>query len=80
LHTLHNFKGHPRSPTAEYADEWQVGYFNHDPSGHELYKPVLGTRCRIMQESGEFTEWSTWLMATSLSASIAKEEHDASNN
>jgi len=78
MQTLINFKGHPRGPTSEYHDEWEVGYFTHDPWGLELHEPVLGVRCRIMEECGEFTEWSTWMMTegSGLSNAIETEKDE----
>ena len=79
MQTLLNYKGGPRGRTGEYHDEWQAEYFDEDPQGRKLLKPVLGMRCRIMQESGDFTEWSTWVVADSLERLI-KEVRDVSDD
>ncbi len=79
METLINLKGPPRGLSGQYHDEWQTDYFDEDPWGRKLIKPILGMRCRIMQESGEFGEWSTWVVADSL-VRLIKEEQDNANS
>ena len=75
MQTLVNFKGQPSGATGDYHDEWQVDYFDEDPWGRKLREPILGIRCRIMQESGEFTEWSTWLVPDGLLSALEEQKN-----
>lgn len=50
-------------------ETWEVGFFHHDPSGHELAEPLLGVRCK----------GGAWIKADVLERAIAEERKEAND-
>lgn len=47
-------------------ESWEVGYFEHDPSGRKLVEPVLGVRC--------LSKRSTWMPLKVIQAAVERLE------
>lgn len=65
MQQLHVFLGFNLSK----FETWEVGFFDHDPSGHELAEPILGVRCK----------GSAWIKADVLERVIANERKEGND-